>query len=138
MKTTLAILAALATVSLCCQDEAGSHLCQVTLANGFCNKPCTTFWAHLHCEKTCGFCGEEAVLSASLGEEAVLSASLGKEPPCSGDTCPCVDYEEAATCAFALTQHWCQSSCTKWWAYQWCKKSCKMCSGINGDTDTDC
>ncbi|KAL5271956.1 hypothetical protein ACHWQZ_G000223 [Mnemiopsis leidyi] len=98
----------------CCADVESEAVCRVTKDQGFCSKPCTTWWAKQNCAATCGYC-----------------VKVGKEPPCTGDDCPCVDYEHSSVCSLAVVQGWCSKPCTTWWAYQWCKQSCELCDGIN-------
>lgn len=93
---SLLCLAALASCARACADKESAEVCESAVNGGFCHKPCTTYWAKTNCAKSCGFC-----------------TRVGKEPPCTGDDCPCVDYEADSVCSVAAKQGWCKSMCTE-------------------------
>merc|ERR1712113_70500 len=95
MRQILLVCALLATV-WSCADLESEAVGRVTKAQGFCDKPCTKFWAMTNCAETCGYCAKQ----------------LRNEPPCTGDDCPCVDYEDASVCSLAVSQGWCKKPCT--------------------------
>jgi len=85
----------------------------------------------------------DSIHGVKVTEEGVAAPANSAEPPCTGNACPCTDYETDNTCKVTVANGWCTSTCTRWWAQGWCKKSCGYCTEdqdgkpelSNGDRD---